>query len=87
MIGKVLHDRQIEIERPRLEHDAEPAQRFGRGAVHIEAKNANAASLCCEQAGYQAKERAFAGAIEAEKDGEVAWATLKPTLSRALRLP
>ena len=44
-----------EIERPRLKYDAEPAQRIARGTVHIEAKNSNGASLCREQAGYQAK--------------------------------
>ena len=45
MIGEILQDRQIEIERPRLENDTKPAQRLAGGAVHIEAENANPAFL------------------------------------------
>src|ERR1700730_10405086 len=86
MIGKVLHDRQIEVEPPRVKYDAEPAKRFGRGTVHIEAKNSNGASLCREQAGYQAKQRAFAGAVEAEKDAETALGDAEADILQSLAL-
>ncbi len=72
MIRQVLHDRQIEIERPRLEHDAKPAQCLGGRAVYVESENTDRALLRREEAGDQGKQRTFAGAVEAEKDAETA---------------
>ena len=47
VIGEVLRDREIEIERARLEHDAELAQRRARLALHVMAEDADRGRRGC----------------------------------------
>ena len=78
VIQQVLRHREIEIERARLEHDAEQPQRFARRTADVVAENADASGLDAEQPRHQREQRALAGAVEAEqrretrrRDGEV----------------
>src|SRR5262245_5125087 len=70
VIHQVLHDREIEIERARLEHDTENAQGFPGGPLHIVAKDSDAAMLRGIQPGYQRKECALAGSVETKQYGK-----------------
>ena len=70
VIGQVLQHRQIKVERPRLENDAQSSQRFAGSAVYIETANAQRALLGCIKPGDKTKQCCFAGAIEAKKDSK-----------------
>ena len=70
VIEQVLRHREIEIERARLEHDAEQPQRLAGRAADVVAENADASVLDAEQPRDQREQRALAGAVEAEQRGE-----------------
>src|SRR5215831_13970903 len=70
MIQQVLHNREIQIERAGLEHNAENAQCLPRGAPHIVVKDPDASTLCGVQSSDQGKECALASAVEAEQYGK-----------------
>src|SRR4051812_41632945 len=67
VVAQVLHDREIEIERPRLEYDAELAQRSAGLAFHIMAEYADATRENRIEPRDQGEERAFPRTIEAEQ--------------------
>src|SRR5438105_2785643 len=64
VIEQVLRQRQIEIERARLEYDAEQPQRLARRAADIVPENADTAGLDAEQPRHKREQRALARAIE-----------------------
>src|SRR5215471_11524500 len=70
VIEQILFQREIEIERARLEHDAEQPQRLARRAADVVAENADASALDSEQAGDEGEQRALAGSVEAEQRRE-----------------
>src|SRR6185312_16532177 len=65
VIHQVLHDREIEIEGSRLEHDSKNAQCRAGDLCHVKVEDPDAAVLRTVQPGNQCKKRAFARAIEA----------------------
>ena len=78
MIQQVLRDREIEVERARLEHHAQQPQRFAGFDADVVAEDADASGLDAEQPRDQREQRALAGAVEAKqrreacrRDGEV----------------
>ena len=70
VIEQVLRHREIEIERARLEHDAEQPQRFARRAADVMAEDADAAGLDAEQPRDQREQRALSGAVQPEQRGK-----------------
>ena len=70
VIEQVLHHREIEVERARLEHDAHQPQRLARLAADVMAEDADVAGLDAEQPRDQREQRALAGAVQAEQRGE-----------------
>ena len=70
VIEQVLHDREIEIERARLEHHAEQPQRLAGRASDVVTEDGDAAALDSEQPRHQREQGALAGAVEAEQGGE-----------------
>ena len=70
VIEQVLHHREVEVERARLEHHAQQPQRLARRASDVVTENADAAALNSEQPRDQREQRALAGAIETEQRGE-----------------
>src|SRR5262249_14574668 len=70
VIEQILFQREIEIERARLEHDAEQPQRLARCAADVVSENADASALDSEQAGDEGEQRTLAGAVEAEQRRE-----------------
>jgi len=70
MIGEVLRDRQIKVERARLEYDAEQTQRRTRLAPHIMTKDADASGADRIEPGDQREQRALAGAIQPKQRDE-----------------
>src|SRR5712664_1816056 len=78
VIQQVLRDREIEVERARLEHHAQQPQRFAGLTADVVAEDADASGLDTEQPRDQREQRALAGAVEAKqrreacrRDGEV----------------
>src|SRR5579875_486306 len=84
MIGKVLTGRQIKIERARLKHDAEPAQGFAGGAVHVETKNVNLALLYRVETRDQTEECDLTCHIESEEDAEACGPYIKGNIVQDL---
>ena len=70
MIEQVLRDREIEVERARLEHHAQAAQCLAGVAADVVAEDADMPGLHAEQPRDQREQRALAGAVEAEQGGE-----------------
>jgi hypothetical protein len=70
MIDQVLHHGEIEIERARLEHHANQAERVARGSCHIVSQDADLPSLGAVEARDQGKQRGLAGAVEAQENRE-----------------
>src|SRR5262245_53998545 len=70
MIDEVLLDRQVEIERARLEHDADQPQRRPGRAGNVVSEDADGAALDGIQARDQGEQRALSRAVEAEQDRE-----------------
>src|SRR5258706_14850626 len=78
MIQQVLRDREIEVERARLEHHATEPVRFAGLKADVVAEDADASGLDAEQPRHQREQRAFAGTVEAKqrreacrRDGEI----------------
>ena len=76
-------DRQFEVERRLLEHDAEPRQRRHRIARHVVAHDLDAAGIGHEQAGEQLEQRRLAGAVGPEQRDELAGLAARLTPSTA----
>jgi hypothetical protein len=70
VIGEVLHDRQVEIQGARLEHDADKAQRFARSMDNVVLEHRDAASLRAVEPRDEGEQRAFAGAVKPQQHGE-----------------
>ena len=71
VIGEVLLDAEIGIERALLKHDAEPAQRRAAAARDVETENAHAAAARrIKMRDHEREQRALARAVEAEQHGE-----------------
>jgi hypothetical protein len=70
VIGEVLADGKLQVERARLEHDAEPAQRLGRLAADVIAEHGDAAGATVVEPGDQRKQRRLARAVQAEQGAE-----------------
>src|SRR5690606_28794816 len=70
MVEQVLLQREVGIQRLRLEHDAEPLQRRARRAPHVMAENADLARDVVVEACDQREQRGLAGAVEAEQHRE-----------------
>ena len=70
MVGEVLVDAEVEVERARLEDDAEPPQRLARRAADVVAEDADRAVARVVEMADQREQRRLAGAVEAEQDGE-----------------
>ena len=73
MVGQILDDREIEVERARLEHDADQAQGFARCPFDIVPENPDTAALDRVEARHQREQGALSGAVEAEENGEGRW--------------
>src|SRR6266481_5125093 len=78
MIQQILRDREIEVERARLEHHAQQPQRFAGLKADVVAEDTDASGLDAEQPRDQREQGAFASAVEAKqrreacrRDGEV----------------
>ena len=72
VIEQVLPQRQIEIERAALEHDAEPLQRRRGAAADVVAEDADLAGDVVVEPGDQREQRRLAGAVEAQQHDEAA---------------
>ena len=70
VIKQVLHEAQFEIERARLEDDAETAQRLARRLGDIIAHDLDGAGSRRVEPGREREERALARAVEAKQHGE-----------------
>ena len=70
VIEQVLLHRQVEVERARLEHDAEPPQRLARRARDVVALDRDAAVARVEQPGDQREQRRLARAVQPEQRRE-----------------
>jgi hypothetical protein len=70
MVGQVLVDGEIEVERARLEYYAQPPQRFAGGTANIVAEDADRAVARVVEVADQGEQRRLAGSVEAEKHGE-----------------
>src|SRR5581483_12159514 len=64
VVQQVLLQREVEIERARLEHYAQQPQRFSRLAADVVAEDADVAGLDAEQAGDQREQGAFPGTVQ-----------------------
>ena len=67
MVSEVLHHREIEIERARLEYDAEEPQCGAGLTLDIVAKDGDAAGANRIEPAHEREQRAFAGTVEAEQ--------------------
>ncbi len=72
MIGEVLAQTQVEIERPALEHHAELGQGHRGGALEIVPEDANAAAAARVKARDDREEGRLAGAVRPEESDEAA---------------
>src|SRR5688572_1358707 len=70
MVGEVLVDAQIEVERARLEDDAETPERLAGRAADVMAENADRPVPGVVEMADQREQRRLARAVEAEQDGE-----------------
>ena len=70
VIDEILLDREVEVERARLEHDADQPQRRARRGGNVVAEDADGTALDGIEARDEGKQRALAGAVEAEEDGK-----------------
>src|SRR5229473_2581202 len=70
MIQQVLHDREIEVERARLEHHAQQPQGFAGRKANVVAEDADAPGLDAEQPRDQREQCAFTRTVEAEQRRE-----------------
>jgi hypothetical protein len=73
MVAQVLQHREVEVERPWLEHHADHAQSLARCMSDIAAENPDATALDGVKSGDQRKQRAFSSSVEAEQNGESRW--------------
>ena len=72
MIGEILAQTQVEIERSALEHHAELGQRHRGGALEIMPEDANAAAAARVKARDDREEGRLAGAVRSEESDEAA---------------
>ena len=72
VVIEILFDREIEIERGLLEHDAQCGQGRERGAFDIVAEHCDLAVACAVEPRDEGEQRGFAGPVQAEQDGEIA---------------
>ena len=70
VIDEVLFDGDVEVERTRLEDDAEFCKRAARRQRHVGAVDLDAALAGGVEARHQRKERRFAGPVEADQHSE-----------------
>ena len=70
VIQQILHDREIEIERARLEHHAQQAQRLAGLARHAMAEHVDRAVSRVVEPRDQREQRGLAGAVQPEQRGE-----------------
>ena len=70
VVHEVLGEREILVERARLEDDAETLQGRARLAAHVVAQNADLAGDVVVEARDEREQRRLAGAVEAEQDAE-----------------
>jgi hypothetical protein len=70
VIEQVLLQREIAVERLRLEHHAEALQRCPRPAPHVVTEDVDLAGDVVVEAGDQREERRLTRAVEAEQHGE-----------------
>ena len=77
VIEQVLPQRQVEIQRPALKHDAEALQRCRGAAPDVVPENADLAGDVVVEAGDQREQRRLAGAVEAQEHDEAATRNLE----------
>jgi hypothetical protein len=65
---RVLHHRQIEVERAQLEHHAKPAQGGAGCPRDVVTKDTNLSVLRRKEPGDQGEKRALPGTVEPEQD-------------------
>ena len=70
VIEQVLHDRQVEIERARLEHHAQQAQCPARLARHTMTEHVDRSVSRVVEPRDQGEQRGLAGAVQTEQRGE-----------------
>ena len=70
VIEQIVHDGDVEIERARLEHHAQQAQRLARLARHAMAEHVDRSVLRVVEPRDQREQRGLAGAVQAEQRGE-----------------
>ena len=83
VVGEVLRDRQVGVERPALEHHAHLGERRPGRAAQVVAEDLDAAGDVVVEPGDQREQRGLAGAVHPEQRHELARAPRSATRRRA----
>ena len=70
VVGEVLPEREVAVERPALEHHADAGERLAGLAARVETRDLDPAGGAVVEPGDEREERGLAGAVDAEEGGE-----------------